>query len=240
MLTRLLISSACRRHSRNALMLALAAMPAIAAAQGRDVSGTYTTNINSPQGAVKAVIVLKKDAGAYTGTLAADGFPTIPVSNVVPTDSSLSLQGDSPDGAVLVKLKFGSGDKITGTLVYQGNEMVLDGTYAAGVSASAAGAMAAAGTYELKSTEPLMGSAEFPVTCSLQKAANGSYSGTCGNDQGGAPIGAAVVEGNVVTLTGDSPAGPFKAVLTVTGRAVAGTLQLGAETAKLKGTFTPK
>lgn len=228
------------RTALESLIVALALMPAVAAAQGRAVTGTYTTSINSPQGPVKAVIVIRKDAGAYTGTLAADGFPTIPVSNVVPTDSTVSLQGESPDGAVLVKMKFASGDKITGTLVYQGNEMVLDGTYAASAGPPAAGAMAAAGLYELKSTEPLLGSPEFPVTCSLERAANGMYSGTCGNDQGGAPIGAAVVEGNVVTLTGDSPAGPFKAVLNVSGRTVAGTLQLGAETAKMKGTFSPK
>ena len=217
------------------LLSALLLLPVAAIAQGRNVTGTYNTTINSPQGAVKAVIVLKRDAGAFSGTLAADGFPTIPVTNVMPSDSGVSLQGDSPDGAVTVKMKFGAADKVTGTVVYQGAEMTLDGTFASGTAA-----MSAAGMYELKSTEPLLGMAEFPVTCAITAAADGSYSGTCGNDQGGAPVGKIVVDGSVVTMTGDSPAGPFKAVITIAGKAATGTLQLGAETAKMKGTFTPK
>ena len=217
------------------LLSALLLLPVAAIAQGRNVTGTYNTTINSPQGAVKAVIVLKRDAGAFSGTLAADGFPTIPVTNVMPSDSGVSLQGDSPDGAVTVKMKFGAADKVTGTVVYQGAEMTLDGTFSSGTAA-----MSAAGMYELKSTEPLLGMAEFPVTCAIVAAADGSYSGTCGNDQGGAPVGKIVVDGSVVTMTGDSPAGPFKAVITIAGKAATGTLQLGAETAKMKGTFTPK
>ena len=217
------------------LLSALLLLPIAAIAQGRNVTGTYNTTINSPQGAVKAVIVLKRDAGAFTGTLAADGFPTIPVTNVVPSDSGVSLQGDSPDGAVMVKMKFGAADKVTGTVLYQGAEMMLDGTFASGTAA-----MSAAGMYELKSTEPLLGMAEFPVTCAIVAAADGSYSGTCGNDQGGAPVGKIVVDGSVVTMTGDSPAGPFKAVITIAGKAATGTLQLGAETARMRGTFTPK
>jgi hypothetical protein len=218
-----------------ALLTTLLLLPVLASAQGRSVTGTYNTTINSPQGSVKAVIVLKRDAGAFSGTLAADGFPTIPVTNVVPSDSGVSLQGDSPDGAVLVKMKFGAADKVTGTVVYQGAEMTLDGTFASG-----AAVISAAGTYELKSTEPLLGMAEFPVTCAITSAADGSYSGTCGNDQGGAPVGKIVVDGSVVTMTGDSPAGPFKAVITIDGKSAMGTLQLGTETAKMKGTFTPK
>ena len=217
------------------LLSALLLLPIAAIAQGRNVTGTYNTTINSPQGAVKAVIVLKRDAGAFTGTLAADGFPTIPVTNVVPSDSGVSLQGDSPDGAVMVKMKFGAADKVTGTVVYQGAEMTLDGSFASG-----AAAVSAAGMYELKSTEPLLGMAEFPVTCAITAEADGSYSGTCGNDQGGAPVGKIVVDGSVVTMTGDSPAGPFKAVITIAGKSATGTLQLGAETAKMMGTFTPK
>ena len=217
------------------LLSALLLLPIAAIAQGRNVTGTYNTTINSPQGAVKAVIVLKRDAGAFIGTLAADGFPTIPVTNVVPSDSGVSMQGDSPDGAVMVKMKFGAADKVTGTVLYQGAEMMLDGTFASGTAA-----MSAAGMYELKSTEPLLGMAEFPVTCAITAAADGSYSGTCGNDQGAAPVGKIVVDGSVVTMTGDSPAGPFRAVITIEGKAATGTLQLGAETAKMKGTFTPK
>ena len=226
-------------------LCALILLPAALAAQsGRTIAGTYNTTINSPQGAVKTVITLKREAGAFAGTLAADGFPPIPVSNVVPSDSGVSLQGDSPDGPVVVKLKFAAADKVTGTVNYQGMDMPIEGSFVADGAAPAGTAAApltdASGTYELKSSEPLMGMAEFPVTCSVSRSVDRSYTGTCGNDQGSAPISSVVVEGNVVTMTGDSPAGPFKAVLTVAGRAASGTLQLGAETAKLKGTFAPK
>lgn len=226
------------------LAAALLLLPGVASAQARSVIGTYNTTITSPQGAVKAVIVLKGAPGAFTGTLAAEGFPEIPVSNVVPSDTGVTLTGDSPDGGVNVSMKFAGGDKVTGKLVYQGQEMVLDGTFSpsgsAPAAASGAALASAAGTYELKSTESLMGMSEFPVTCVVTMAANGAYAGTCGNDQGGAAIAALTVAGNVVTMTGDSPAGPFKAVFTVDGRAASGTLTLGAETAKMKGTFAPK
>lgn len=236
--------SSTRRTAVRTLAAALLLLPVVASAQSRSVTGTYNTTITSPQGAIKAVIVLKGGPGAFTGTLAAEGFSEIPVSNVVPSDTGVTLVGDSPDGGVNVSMKFAGGDKVTGKLVYQGMEMVLDGTFApaGGVAAPAAGAAlaSAAGTYELKSTESLMGMSEFPVTCVVTRAANGAYAGTCGNDQGGATIAALTVAGSVVTMTGDSPAGPFKAVFTVDGRAAAGTLTLGAETAKMKGTFAPK
>ena len=224
----------------HSVLIASVMLSTLAAAQsGRTVTGTYNTTIAGPQGPVKAVIVLKREAGAFAGTLAAEGFPAIPVINVVPSDSGVSLQGDSPDGPVAVKLKFAAADKVTGTLVYQGQEMTLEGSYVA-EGASSASALQAAGTYELKSTEPLMGMPEFSVTCSLTRAADRSYNGMCGNDQGSAPINTVAVDGNVVTMSGDSPAGPFKAIFAITGLAAAGTLQLGAETAKMKGTFAPK
>ena len=222
------------------LLAASLLLPALVVAQSsRTVSGTYTTTIAGPEGPVKAVIVLKRDGGAFAGTLAAAGFPEIPVSNVVPSDTGVSLQGDAPDGPVAVKLKFIAADKVTGTVVYQGQVMTLEGSFAS-EGASSASAIDAAGTFEMKSTEAMMGMPEFSVTCSLSRAADRSYNGTCGNDQGSAPISTVAVDGNVVTMSGDSPAGPFKAIFTITGRAAAGTLQLGPETAKMKGTFAPK
>jgi hypothetical protein len=228
-----------RLNVLRSVITALVLLPAIAGAQGRSVTGTYTTTITSPQGAVKAVIVLKREAGTFAGSLAAEGFPEIPVSHVVPSDTGVTLQGDSPDGAVMVSMKFTAADKVTGKLVYQGADMALDGTFAADGGA-AMPVMNAAGTYELKSTEALMGAQEFPVTCVVTRGPDGAYAGTCGNDQGGAAIGALSVAGNVVTISGDSPAGPFKAVLTIDGKVATGTLALGSETAKMKGTFAPK
>ena len=230
------------RHWKNmrTLFVALMLLPTFVIAQsGRSVTGTYTTTINSPQGVVKAVIVVKREAGAFGGTLAAEGFSVIPVTNVVPSDSGVSLQGDAPDGAVVVKMKFAAGDKVAGTVLYQGQEMAIEGTFAS-EGAGMAAVLDASGTYELKSTEPMMGMPEFPVTCSLSRAADRSYSGTCSNEQGSAPINSVTVDGNVVTMTGDSPVGAFKAVVTLAGRAVSGTLQLGAELARIKGTFAPK
>jgi hypothetical protein len=221
------------------IIAALCLVPGVLVAQGRSVTGTYTTTVTSPQGAVKAVIVLKREAGVFAGTLAAEGFPEIPVSHVVPSDTGVTLQGDSPDGAVLVSMKFTAADKVTGKLVYQGMDMTLEGTFA-GEGGAAMTALNAAGTYELKSTEALMGAQEFPVTCVVTRGTDGAYAGTCGNDQGGAAISAMTVAGNVVTMSGDSPAGPFKAVLTIDGKVATGTLSLGSETAKMKGTFAPK
>lgn len=236
--------SSTRRTAVRTFAGALLLLPVVVSAQSRSVTGTYNTTITSPQGAIKAVIVLKGGPGAFTGTLAAEGFSEIPVSNVVPSDTGVTLVGDSPDGGVNVSMKFAGADKVIGKLVYQGMEMVLDGTFsptgAASAPATGAALASAAGTYELKSSESLMGMSEFPVTCVVTRAASGAYAGTCGNDQGGATIAALTVAGNVVTMTGDSPAGPFKAVFTVDGRAAAGTLTLGAETAKMKGTFAPK
>jgi hypothetical protein len=221
-----------------AAAVALAVTPARAVAQGRQVLGTYTTSITSPQGAIKAVIVLKRDGATVGGTLSADGFPTIPVSNVVPSDTGVTLQGDSPDGAVMVSMKFMGPDKVAGKLNYQGMEMALDGSFAPEASGAA---VSGVGQYDMKSSEPIMGAAEFPFTCLITRGANGALGGTCGNpDQGDVPVNTVTVAGNQVTLAGDTPVGPFKVVLTITGSAATGTLSVGAETAKAKGTYTPK
>ena len=97
------------------------------------------------------------------------------------------------------------------------------------------------GVFTMKTTQPLMGAAEFDVNCTVVKGATGAFSGTCGNPESGdVPIGAVSTAGNVVTISGDSPVGPFKVLVTVTSGVAEGTISLGEETAKLKGTFTPK
>lgn len=106
--------------------------PRSAQAQGRVVTGTYTVSIESPQGPVKAVLVLKKVDGAYSGTLAAEGFPELPVANAVTTDTTVVVTADTPDGGVIVTVKFGATDKVTGSVVYQGMDMPMSGTFAPG------------------------------------------------------------------------------------------------------------
>ena len=97
------------------------------------------------------------------------------------------------------------------------------------------------GVFTMKTTQPLMGSAEFDVNCNVVKGATGTYSGTCGNaDSGDVPITTVASAGNVVTISGDTPVGPFKVVVTVTSGVAEGSITLGDETAKLKGTFAPK
>ncbi len=223
---------------------ALLLLPASLLAQGRTVSGTYTTMITSPQGGVKAVIVLKKSGAAYTGTLAADGFPEIPVSNVVPSDTGVTLQGDSPDGAVLVSMKFAGSDKITGKVTYQGTEMALDGTFAAAGGAmppAAAAGMSPVGSYEMKTTGPMMGASIFDVTCAVTKTAAGGFDATCGNpERGDVPASSVTVSGNVVTIGGDTPVGPFRIVMTVAGKAITGSMSVGDEKSDLKGQFTAR
>ncbi len=115
---------------------AVALVAGLAHAQGRTITGTYTTVVNSPQGPVPAVIVLKKENGKVGGTLAAEGFPVLPVASVTATDSTVAIQADSPDGGVVVTLKFGANNKVSGTVLYQGAEMPVEGTFAAEAAGS--------------------------------------------------------------------------------------------------------
>lgn len=218
----------------------LALSPRGLAAQARPITGTYTTNINSPQGAIKAIIVLTKENGAYGGTLAADGFPVIPITSVTPSDSVVKLMADTPDGGVAVSIRYGTGEKVTGTVLYQGTEMAMDGTFAPSGDAVGAAAVSGVGEYTFKSIEPLLGMAEFAFTCSISKGTGGALGGTCGSDQGSASVGSVVVAGNVVTMTGDTPGGPMKLQVTIAGAETAGTIAIGAELAKIKGQYTPK
>ncbi len=122
--------------------LTLAAMvlaPVAAHAQGRVVTGTYTVSIESPQGPVKAVLVLKQVNGAFSGSLAADGFPELPIATAVPTDTSVVVTADTPDGGVTVTVKFTATDKVTGSVLYQGMEMPMSGTFAPGDAKPAGG-----------------------------------------------------------------------------------------------------
>jgi hypothetical protein len=220
---------------------ALVVLPRTGLAQGRTVVGTYNTTISSPQGAVKAVIVLTQTNGTIGGTLAADGFPTMPVSKATPSDSGVTIQADTPDGGVAVAMKFGAGDKVTGTVVYQGMEMGLDGTFAPAGGSSTRTAPSPTGTYSLVTSEPLMGAANFDAQCTITKSATGTLAGTCGNSENGeVPVSSVSVDGNVVTISGETPVGAFKIVLTVVGTDATGTIAIGAETAKAKGTFTAK
>ena len=223
----------------------LAMLPRTMQAQARQVAGTYTTNVSTPQGALKAVIVLKLENGVYSGTLSAEGFPTMPVSSATPSDSGVKLQVDTPDGGVAVAMKFGAGDKVTGTLNYQGADMMLDGTFApaGGMTGASAAATATSpvGSYELKTSEPLMGDPAFAVACTVTKSASGVFEGSCGNpDRGDAPVSSVTMAGNVVTMVGDTPVGPFRVVLNIAGSDAEGTITIGSEVAKLKGRFTAK
>ena len=226
--------------------VALLILPSALRAQGRSVTGTYNTTITSPQGGVKAVIVLKKTGAAYSGTLAADGFPEIPVSNVVPSDTGVTLQGDSPDGAVLVSMKFAGSDKVTGKLTYQGMEMALDGTFAASggvapVAASGGAAISPVGSYEMKTTGPMMGASTFDVTCTVTKTAAGTFDATCANpERGEVPASSVKVSGNVVTISGDTPVGPFLISATIAGKAITGWMSVGEEKSDLKGQFSAR
>lgn len=221
---------------RLATLAVLVAAPISLHAQGRSVAGTYTTTINSPQGPIKAVITVTGDKGTLGGTLAADGFPSMPITKVTPSDAGVAIQVDTPDGGVSVDMKFVDASKVQGTLNYQGMPLPIEGTFA-----PAGGLASAVGTYNMLTSQPLMGAAQFDVQCAVTKNAAGVYGGTCGNSENGeVPIGTVSIAGNVVTIAGDTPAGPYKLVMTITGTAAEGTISVGSETAKMKGTFTAK
>jgi hypothetical protein len=232
-----------RSMLRQSVVVAAVALVATAGALGaqapaaRDVAGTYTAQVNSPQGPIKVVIVLKKEAAAYTGTLSAEGFPTLPISSATPTADGVKVMADSPDGGVTVTMKSAGGDKMTGTLTYQGMEMPIEGTYA---GAAAGAAISPVGEYAVKTTEPLMGEANLDVVCTISKGADGKLGGSCVAPAGAAPVTQVTVAGNVVTMAGESPAGPYTVVATVVGTAVTGSVTLGGEVAKFTGKFTAK
>jgi hypothetical protein len=210
----------------------------VATAQTRAVAGTYTTSIDSPQGPIKTVIVVKRTGATLGGTMAADGFPTLPLTTVTPSDTALLISADSPDGAVTVKLKFGDGDKVSGSLNYQGTDMPIAGTFAAD-GAGAAVLTSAVGTYDFVTDGPLLGAAKFDVKCVLTRNAAGVYAGTCGNPENGeVPVGSVVLAGNQVTIAGDTPAGPYRIELTVSGAVLGGAMRIGEESSKVKGTYT--
>ncbi len=122
------------------LVAAAALTPVSAHAQGRVVTGTYTVSIESPQGPVKAVLVLKQVNGTFAGSLAAEGFPELPIATAVPTDTSVVMTADTPDGGVTVTVKFSATDKVTGSVLYQGMDMPMSGTFAPGDAKPAGGA----------------------------------------------------------------------------------------------------
>lgn len=206
-----------------------------AAAQSRSVAGTYNATIESPQGAIKVVMVVKKTGASYGGTLAAEGFQTIPISTVTPSDTLVQLSADSPDGPVLVKLRWSGASAVTGSLNYQGMEMPLNGTYA---GEGAAGG-SAAGTYAFETEGPMLGMPKLAARCVVQAGVNGAWTGSCGNAEiGDVPVTSVESAGGVITIGGDSPNGPYKIVMTMVGTTFTGTATVGPESSKLKGTFT--
>lgn len=228
-------------------LLALAAValaaPVAVSAQAKDVAGVYNTTLNGPQGPMKVVITVKREAGALGGSLAAEGFPVMPLASVVPTDTALTVRADTPDGPVPVTLRVGAGNAVTGTLVYQGMPMPLEGTFepAGGAPAAAAAGINAAGVYTIRTEQPLMGDAEFNATCTVTRGANNAFGGVCVSpEHGEAAINSVSVAGNVVTMAGDTPAGPFKITVTVVSGTANGTITIGDEVARMKGTYTAK
>jgi hypothetical protein len=121
------------RHARSLArfisLVALAVAPFAVGAQGRAVNGTYNGSLNTPNGALRTVIVITGDKSALTGTLDVEGFPSMPLSKVTPSDSGLAVIVDTPDGVVTMALKFLDASKVKGTVLYQGMEMALEGTF---------------------------------------------------------------------------------------------------------------
>jgi hypothetical protein len=223
-----------------ALPLLLLALPALSAAQGRNVAGTYKVAVNSPQGAVNAVVTVTRTNGAYGGTLAADGFPTIPITHVETSDTGFVAHADAGGEMVMLNARFNGADKVRGTLNYQGADMSMEGTYTPD-GAVAGGALNPVARYTGKTLDPFMGAAEFQFVCDISKAGD-KFGGGCGpsaDQLNEAPIESVTVTGNEVTFTGGSPMGPYNGKMTVTGTTFTGTLTLGGETARIQGTITP-
>ncbi len=118
------------------LLTLLACVIGAAEAQSttREVAGTYTMSLNSPQGALKIVVVVKRENNALTGTLAAEGYPVIPLTTVTPSATGVTIAADTPDGGLNMALTFGASEKVTGTLNYQGMDLPVEGTFTAGAA----------------------------------------------------------------------------------------------------------
>lgn len=228
---------------------ALAAVPALLVAQApaRQVAGTYAFEVLSPNGAVKVQMVLKQEGAAHAGTLNADGFPALQLSRVTPTDSGVIVEADTPDGSdVSVIAKIAADNRLMGKVNYAGMEMPFTGTFTpAGGAAAATTAPATVdpvGAYAGATTEPFMGQGSFPFECVIERGANGTLKGGCGqpgNGPGEAPFEKVEVSGATVKANGQTPAGPYALELTIAGTEATGAIVLGGERAKLKATFTP-
>jgi len=128
------------RHIITSAWVAAAVLaPVPVQAQARQVAGTYTTVINSPQGPIKAIILLRRDAaGAYAGSMAPEGFPVLTLTGVVASETGLVAQADM-DGSLTVTIKFAAADKVTGSVLYQGMDMGLEGSFAPAASIAVPG-----------------------------------------------------------------------------------------------------
>lgn len=232
--------------------IALATGPALVGAQApaRALAGTYNFEVMSPNGAVKVVMAVKQEGSGHTGTLSADGFPTIAFSRIAPTDSGAQFLADIPDGtSVTVDTKMMPDNRIMGKLNYSGFDMPFVGTFtpapASATSASSAPTgtpVDPAGTYAGTTLDPMLGQASLAFECVITRAATGALAGGCGQAGNGpneAPFTSVAVTGSQVKAAGMSPAGPFTLEFALDGTTATGIMQLGSEKAKMRATFTP-
>lgn len=230
--------------------LALATVPALAAAQApaRSLAGTYNFEVLSPNGAVKVVMTVTKEASGHAGTLNAEGFPSIQFSRITPNDSGALFEADAGDGSgVAVGMKIGADNRIMGKVNYGGFDMPFTGTFApASATPAAATATGAAvdptGSYAGATLDPILGQGSLAFECVITRGANGALGGGCGqagNGPGEAPFSRVDVSGSQVKATGTSPVGPFSIEFALDGATATGTMQIGSEKAKMRATFTP-
>ncbi|MBR9988288.1 MAG: hypothetical protein KFH98_00965 [Gemmatimonadetes bacterium] len=77
----------------------------------------FTTTIEGT--AVAGTITITQGASGYTGTIATNVSPSLPIRSVAVDDRKVTVAADSPDGPVTIIMEL-AGDEFTGTWSYAG------------------------------------------------------------------------------------------------------------------------
>ena len=60
--------------------------------------------------------------------MAPEGFPLLTLTSIVASETGVVAEADM-DGALTVTMKFATADKVTGSVLYQGMNMGLEGSF---------------------------------------------------------------------------------------------------------------
>ena len=113
----LLLLAACASSPRQAVPASPPAIPEtrVTPTPALNPVGEFDWASGLPDGTpLKGTIAITGSAGAYTGSITAEGLGVFPIKNVVVTGQTMVINADHPDGPLEVRLTFG-GDEFLGS-----------------------------------------------------------------------------------------------------------------------------